>query len=53
MSFVVVQHLSPTHKSMMVDILSKHTAMSVVVAVNACKILPDHVYALPLITTNS
>ena len=43
MAFVVVQHLSPTHKSMMVEILSKHTAMTVAVAEHECKVLPDHV----------
>ena len=29
LSFVVIQHLSPDYKSLMADILSKHTEMSV------------------------
>ena len=29
MAFVVIQHLSPTHKSMMAELLSRHTPMPV------------------------
>jgi two-component system CheB/CheR fusion protein len=32
MAFVIVQHLSPDHKSHMVELLAKHTTMSVVAA---------------------
>src|ERR1700693_5197257 len=31
-AFVLIQHLDPTHKSLMVELLSKHTAMKVLEA---------------------
>ena len=34
LSFVVVQHLSPDYKSLMADILGKHTEMAVLQAEN-------------------
>ena len=34
LSFVVIQHLSPDYKSLMADILSKHTEMPVCQAKN-------------------
>lgn len=36
LSFVVVQHLSPDYKSLMADILGKHTEMEVKQAENCC-----------------
>lgn len=47
LSFVVVQHLSPDYKSLMADILGKHTEMTVVQAENNMKIQPDTVYLIP------
>lgn len=47
MAFVVVQHLDPTHVSMMVDLLSPHLAMPIVEATNAAPLEPDHVYVIP------
>ena len=47
MAFIVVQHLEPTHKSMMVDLLKSHTAMRVVEAVDGQTVEPDHVYLIP------
>ena len=29
MAFILVQHLDPTHESMMVDLLADHTSMTV------------------------
>jgi len=29
MAFILVQHLAPTHESMMVDLLADHTSMTV------------------------
>lgn len=47
LSFVVVQHLSPDYKSLMADILGKHTEMTVVQAENEMVIQPDTVYLIP------
>jgi two-component system, chemotaxis family, CheB/CheR fusion protein len=46
-TFVLVQHLSPDHKSLMVDLLSKHTSMKVVEAVDDTELEADVVYILP------
>ena len=47
MAFVLIQHLDPTHESLMVELLAKHTAMEVVEARQKMKIAPDHVYVRP------
>jgi len=47
MAFVVIQHLDPTHKSMMAVLLARHTAMKVLEAVDGTPIEPDHVYIIP------
>ncbi len=47
MAFVLVQHLDPTHGSMMVDLLSRHVEMTIVEAVDGARIEPDHVYVIP------
>jgi len=47
MAFIVVQHLEPTHKSMMVDLLKSHTGMPVAEAVDGTKVEPDHIYLIP------
>ena len=47
LSFVVIQHLSPDYKSLMADILGKHTEMTVVQAEQEMEILPDIVYLIP------
>lgn len=47
MSFLVVQHLDPNHKSLLTDLLAAHTAMSVVEASDGCPSLADHVYVIP------
>ncbi len=46
-AFVVVLHLSPDHKSMMDEILSRHTKMQVQVATDGVTLLPRHVYVIP------
>ncbi len=46
-SFVVVQHLSPDHKSLMPDLLSRHTPMQVFEAEDGMLPRPDCVYVLP------
>lgn len=46
-AFVVVQHLSPDHKSMMSNLLSRHTAMKVTVVENEMPIEANSVYLIP------
>ena len=45
--FVVIQHLSPDYKSLMADILGKHTEMTVLQAEDGMEIFPDTVYLIP------
>lgn len=45
--FVVVQHLSPDHRSMMSEILQRQTVMSVQTVEDGMKVQPGHVYVLP------
>ncbi|OIO72889.1 MAG: hypothetical protein AUJ57_05215 [Zetaproteobacteria bacterium CG1_02_53_45] len=47
MAFIVVQHLSPTHKSLMVELLSRNTEMPVLRAEDAMKVEPNTVYLIP------
>ena len=47
LSFVVIQHLSPDYKSLMADILSKHTEMSVCQAEDGIGVEADTVYLIP------
>jgi two-component system CheB/CheR fusion protein len=47
MSFILVQHLDPTHESMMVDLLTGHTSMTVLQATDGMPIDRDHLYVIP------
>jgi two-component system CheB/CheR fusion protein len=47
MAFVVVQHLSPDYKSLMVELLSKKTSMPVHRAEDGMLVQPDNVYLIP------
>ncbi len=47
LSFVVVQHLSPDYKSLMVELLSKHTMMQVLRAEDGMKVEPNCIYLIP------
>lgn len=47
MAFVLVQHLDPTHKSLMVELLSKHTNMQVMEVKDKTKVAKNHVYIIP------
>jgi two-component system, chemotaxis family, CheB/CheR fusion protein len=47
MAFVLIQHLDPTHRSMMVGLLTGHTAMIVLEAVDGMPVERDHVYVIP------
>lgn len=46
-TFVVIQHLSPDHKSMMANLLARHTRMPVVMVEQDMPIQGDHVYLIP------
>ena len=47
MAFILVQHLDPTHESMMVDLLAGHTSMTVRQATDGMPIERDHLYVIP------
>ena len=47
MAFILVQHLGPTHESMMVNLLANHTAMIVRQATDGMPIEPEHLYLIP------
>src|ERR1700712_2866710 len=46
MAFVLIQHLSPKHESMMAELLGKHTAMTVLQVEARQEVLPNHVYVI-------
>jgi two-component system CheB/CheR fusion protein len=47
LSFVVIQHLSPNYKSLMVELLSKHTSMPVLRIEDGMHIERNSVYLIP------
>jgi two-component system CheB/CheR fusion protein len=47
MAFVVIQHLDPTHKGILVEILQRVTAMKVIQVRNGMKVQPNYVYVIP------
>jgi two-component system CheB/CheR fusion protein len=47
MAFVVVQHLDPTHSSVIAELLQRTTAMVVMQIKTRIKVKPDHVYVIP------
>ncbi len=46
-AYVVIQHLSPDHKSMMANLLARHTAMPVVTVEHDMHIEADRVHLIP------
>eukprot|EP00456_Euglypha_rotunda_P094307 TRINITY_DN9_c0_g1_i2.p1 TRINITY_DN9_c0_g1~~TRINITY_DN9_c0_g1_i2.p1 ORF type:complete len:1283 (-),score=297.99 TRINITY_DN9_c0_g1_i2:13369-17217(-) len=46
-AFVLIPHLDPTHESMMVELLSRHTQMPICEAQDAMVIEQDHIYVIP------
>ena len=46
-SYVVIQHLSPTHRSMMVQLLGRETAMAVLEIEDGAIPQPDTIYVTP------
>jgi len=47
LSFVIVQHLSPDYKSLMAELLTKHTKMQVYEAEDGMEVLEQSVYVIP------
>jgi two-component system CheB/CheR fusion protein len=47
LGFVVIQHLDPTHKGILVELLQRNTPMPVVQIKDRMKIEPNHVYVIP------
>jgi len=47
MAFVLVQHLDPTHKSILSDLVKGYTRMSVVEVEDGMAVKPDSVYIIP------
>src|SRR5688500_14213204 len=46
-AFIVIQHLSSDHKSLMAELLSKHTTMNVVETKDKTPVTPNSVYVIP------
>lgn len=46
-AFVVIQHLSPDHKSMMASLLSRHTQMKIVTIEDEMQLQPDTIFLIP------
>jgi two-component system, chemotaxis family, CheB/CheR fusion protein len=46
-AYIVIQHLSPDHKSMMHTLLARYTSLPILVVTNELKILANHVYLIP------
>jgi FixJ family two-component response regulator/chemotaxis methyl-accepting protein methylase len=47
MAFILIQHLDPTHPSMMVDLLTGHTPLTVQQAADRMPLESEHVYLIP------
>ena len=47
MAFVLVQHLAPTHESMLTELLARETTMPVQEITNGMTIHPNHFYVIP------
>lgn len=47
LSYILVQHLSPDYKSLLVDLLSRHTQMKIYEAENNMEIEPNCIYVIP------
>ncbi|MEY8690022.1 MAG: chemotaxis protein CheB [Leptothrix sp. (in: b-proteobacteria)] len=47
LGLVLIQHLDPSHESLLVDILQRATTMPVVQALDQMPVLPDRVHVIP------
>jgi two-component system CheB/CheR fusion protein len=46
-AFIFVQHLEPTHASLLVSLLSKHSSLTVLEAADGMRVEADHLYIIP------
>lgn len=46
-AFILILHLDPTHDSLMVDLLARHTKLTVVQAVEGAALQSGHLYVIP------
>jgi two-component system CheB/CheR fusion protein len=46
-AYVIIQHLSPDHKSFMAELLEKHSKLQISIAENEMFVEPNHVYLMP------
>lgn len=53
MAFVVIQHLDPTHTSLLSELLQRSTAMPVNEASDQMQVMPDTIYVIPQNTSLS
>lgn len=47
LAFVLVQHLAPDHRSLLVELVGRSTSMPVLEATDGTKVLARHVYVIP------
>jgi two-component system, chemotaxis family, CheB/CheR fusion protein len=47
LAFVVIQHLSPPHNSILPELIQRFTGMPVVQATDGIEVKPNHVYVIP------
>lgn len=47
MAFVLIQHLDPHHKSMLAELFSRQTTMSVAEVTDGMSVEPNHAYVIP------
>ena len=47
LAYIVVQHLDPTHKAMLTELLQRSTAMPVHEATGSMRVIPDAVFVIP------
>jgi two-component system, chemotaxis family, CheB/CheR fusion protein len=47
LAFILVQHLDPTHESLLAELLAGHTSMKVCQATDGMKIESEHFYVIP------
>jgi two-component system, chemotaxis family, CheB/CheR fusion protein len=47
MAYVFIQHLDPTHHSIIKDLLAKETSMPVTEVTDGTRVAPNHVYVIP------
>ncbi len=47
MAFVLIQHLDPTHKSILTELIRRYTAMNVLEVQDAMRLEPNSVYVIP------